>query len=183
MSGDLLKPEESVLVVVDVQARLLPHIHEHPRVVESIRLMLRTARTLDMPVLMTTQYAKGLGPTHDAVAELAPPAAPFDKQTFSCFGSSEFTQALTATGRRSLLLCGVETHVCVLQTGLDALATGYRVHLVTDASGARTAANEVLGQRRLEKAGTVLSSSEMVLYELLRTSASPAFKSLLPHLK
>ncbi|MBK5255636.1 MAG: hydrolase [Vicinamibacteria bacterium] len=183
MSKPRLSPQETLLVVVDMQERLLPAIHEHPRVVAATRLMLRAAKVLDLPVLMTTQYLKGLGPTHAEVAELAPSLIPFDKLTFSCFGSSEFRRALTATKRKTLLLCGVEAHVCVLQTGLDALAAGYSVHLATDATSSRTSANAQLGQRRLERAGSILTSSEMAIYELLGASGSPAFKALLPHFK
>jgi nicotinamidase-related amidase len=152
-------------------------------VVASTRLLLRAAKVLELPILMTTHYLKGLGPAHADVLELTPWVMPFDKVTFSCFGSSEFSQALAATERRTLLLCGVETHICVLQTGLDALARDHEVHLATDATSSRTAANAQLGQHRLERAGAILTSAETAVYELLRTSAAPAFKSLLPYLK
>jgi nicotinamidase-related amidase len=178
-----LDPGGSIVVVVDMQERLLPHIHEFPRLMAACRLMLRAAQVLELPVLMTTQYRTGLGPTHADLTELAPTVTPFDKLTFSCFGSPEFTRALAATGRTSLVLCGVESHVCVLQTGLDALAAGYRVHLVTDAASARSAANAELGHRRLERAGAVLSSTEMAIHELLVRAGTPAFKALLPHFK
>lgn len=183
MTASRLNPGESIVVVVDMQERLLPHIHELPRVIAACRLMLRAAQVLELPVLMTTQYRGGLGPTHAEVAELAPTVAPFDKLTFSCFGSPEFTRALAATGRTSLVLCGVESHVCILQTGLDALAAGYNVHLVTDATSARSAMNAELGQRRLEKAGAVLNSTEMAVHELLARAGTPAFKALLPYFK
>jgi nicotinamidase-related amidase len=178
-----LKAEDTALLVVDMQERLLPAIHEHERVISNTRLLLRAAKALDLPVVMTTQYLKGLGPTHAQVAELVPPGTPFDKLTFSCFGSAEFKQALAETRRHSLLLCGVEAHICVLQTGLDALAAGYQVHVMTDATGSRAARNAELGHGRLERAGAVLSSSEMAIYELLGASGTPAFKALLPHFK
>jgi nicotinamidase-related amidase len=178
-----LKASDTALVVVDMQERLLPAIHENERVVANTRLLLRAASALELPVVMTTQYQKGLGPTLGAVAELAPAEAPIDKLSFSCFGSSDFTKALAATGRRSLVLCGVEAHICVLQTGLDALAAGYQVHVATDATSSRAPENAALGQRRLELAGAVLSSTEMAIYELLGASGTPAFKALLPHFK
>ena len=183
MKPSRLTVADTVLVVVDMQERLLPAIDEAERVIANTRLLLHVARTLELPVVMTTQYLKGLGPTHADVAALAPAAAPIDKLTFSCFGSPEFTAALSATGRKTLLLCGVEAHICVLQTGLDALARGYEVHLVTDATGSRLTGNASLGHRRLETAGAVLSCAEMSAYELLGASGSPAFKSLLPHFK
>ena len=178
-----LKAGDTALVVVDMQERLLPAIHENERVISNTRLLLRAASALELPVVMTTQYLKGLGPTQGSVAELAPGSAPIDKLTFSCFGSPDFKQALGATGRRSLVLCGVEAHICVLQTGLDAMAAGYQVHLATDATGSRAPENAALGQRRLELAGAVLSSTEMAIYELLGASGTPAFKALLPHFK
>ncbi len=183
MTSLRLKSADTALVVVDMQERLLPVIHDNLRVVSNTRLLLRAARVLELPVLLTTQYLKGLGPTHAEVAELAAPAAPFDKLSFSCFGSTDFKRALAATGRTTLLLCGVEAHICVLQTGLDALEAGYQVHLVVDATGSRVAQNADLGHRRLERAGALLSSTEMAIYELLGASGTPAFKSLLPHFK
>ena len=178
-----LRPKDTALVVVDMQERLLPIIHEGDRVTAAVRLLLHAARTLDLPVVMTTQYRKGLGPTHADVAALAPQGAAIDKLTFSCFGSPEFKAAVAATERHTLLLCGVEAHICVLQTGLDAMASGYQVHVITDATGSRSAANASLGHRRLENAGAVLSCAEMAIYELLGASGTPAFKALLPHFK
>ncbi len=178
-----LEANETMLVVVDMQERLLPAIHEQERVISNVRLLLRAAKALDLPVVMTTQYLKGLGPTHAEVAELAPPGTPLDKLTFSCFGSPECKAAVGAAQRNTLLLCGVEAHICVLQTGLDALALGYQVHVVTDATGSRAAGNAALGHRRLERAGAVLSSAEMTIYELLGASGTPAFKAMLPHFK
>lgn len=183
MNPSRLAVADTVLVVVDMQERLLPAIHESGRVIANTRLLLHAVRTLEIPVVMTTQYLKGLGATHEDVAALAPEGVTFDKLTFSCFGSPGFTAALSATGRRTLLLCGVEAHICVLQTGLDALARGYAVHLVTDATGSRRESNAHLGHRRLEAAGAVLSGAEMAVYELLGASGTPAFKSLLPHFK
>ncbi len=178
-----LRSTNTALVLIDLQERLLPAIHEQDRVISNTRLLLRAAKVLDLPVVMTTQYLKGLGPTHADVAELAPAVTPFDKLTFSCFGSPGFMQAVAATERDTLLLCGVEAHICVLQTGLDALAAGYQVHVLVDATSSRTAQNADIGRRRLELAGAVLSSTEMAIYELLGASGTPAFKALLPHFK
>jgi nicotinamidase-related amidase len=183
MTPSRLLVRDAVLVVVDMQDRLLPAIDGHERIITNARLLLRAAKLLELPVLMTTQYLKGLGPTHEAVAELATPGTPFDKLTFSCFGSPEFVAALEATHRKTLVICGVESHICVLQTGLDALASEYRVHLIVDATGSRSARNAEIGHRRLEREGAVLSSTEMAIYELLGASGTPAFKALLPYFK
>lgn len=178
-----LSVDDAVVVVVDMQERLLPAIHEAERVIANTGILIQAATTLGLPVVITTQYLKGLGPTHAAVAALAPAVVPFDKLTFSCLGSPEFTAAVNATGRKTLLLCGVEAHICVLQTGLDAVAAGYTVHVVADATGSRQARNAEIGHRRLEKAGAVITCTESAVYELLGASGTPAFKSLLPHFK
>jgi nicotinamidase-related amidase len=178
-----LDPKDTILVVVDMQERLLPVTHDHDTVISNVRLLLRAAGLLSLPVVLTTQYLKGLGPTLEVVRELAPEAASFDKITFSAFGSEGFARALIATERRTVLLCGAEAHICVLQTGLDALDAGYAVHVVADAAGSRTAQNAALGLSRLERAGAVRSSTEMAVYELLGASGTPAFKSLLPHFR
>jgi len=183
MTLSRLRAEDAVLLVVDMQEKLVPTIHGHPGVISSIRLMMRAARALDMPVLLTTQYAKGLGSTDPRIMEMAPEVTPIDKTSFSCFGSGDFKRALEGTGRPSLILCGVESHICVLQTGLDARALGRDVHLVTDASSSYNEENKQRGQRRLEQAGCVLTTTEMAVFELLGASGSPAFKSLLPALQ
>ncbi len=177
-----ISPQETAVLVVDLQEGLIRAISKSNEVVEATRLVLRAAQTLALPVLMTTQYAKGLGPVVLGVMELTA-ATPLDKTSFSCFGSPEFSAALAALGRKTVLLCGVEAHICVLQTGLDALAAGYTVHLITDATGSRSERNAELGWRRLEQAGAVLSATEMAIYELMQRSGTPAFKSLLPHFK
>jgi len=184
MNDRRLKASDAVLVVVDMQQKLLPAIDGHEHVVTKTRLMMRAAAALDVPVLITTQYAKGLGPVHTQIAELAPSnTAPIDKLTFSCFGSADFNRRLSTLERRTLILCGVEAHICVLQTGLDALESGFAVHVLADATGSRDPRNADLGYRRLQAAGVVLSSSEMAVYEMLGASDAPAFKSLLPFFK
>lgn len=182
MKSSRLNADEAVLVVVDMQERLLPAIHNQESVKANTALLMHAAQTLSVPVIVTTQYLKGLGPVVGELSALNP-TAPIDKMTFSCFGSPEFRAALDATGRRTILLCGVEAHICVLQTGLDALAAEYSVHLVTDATGSRAPENAVLGHRRLEGAGALLSSAEMAVYEMLGRAGTPAFKAMLPHFK
>lgn len=183
MNSSRIVSSDTSLVMVDMQERLLSAIHDGERAVSNACLLLRAAKALDMPVILTTQYLRGLGPTHRAVTDLAPSRSPFDKLTFSCFGSTEFEAELVRTGRRTLLLAGVEAHICVLQTGLDALARGYTVHVIADATSSRVARNAELGHRRLEQAGAVISSTEMAIYELLGVSGTAAFKSLLPYFK
>jgi nicotinamidase-related amidase len=180
---EVLKPESSVLVVVDLQERLMPAIHDGTRVVRNATLLLRLARTLGIPAIATTQYAKGLGRMLPEIAELLD-SEPLDKTSFGCFGSEAFSARLeTLAGRRQLLITGVESHICMTQTVLGALDRGYAVHVASDAAGARTDENHGIGLARMERAGAVLSSTEMAMYELLGRSDSAAFKTMLPLLK
>jgi nicotinamidase-related amidase len=181
-----LQPERTALIVIDIQEKLLPPIWERERLVRNSQLLLRLASVLPLPVTATTQYVRGLGPTVPEIASLLPPeTVAYDKLQFSCFGSEQFCDALRALpgDRDSLLLCGMEAHICVLQTALEGLRRGYLVHVVADAVSSRSEQNWRLGLDRMRDAGAVISSTEMAIYELLRASGSLAFKAMLPHLK
>ncbi len=180
-----LDAEQCALIVVDVQEKLLPPIWEKDRFVRNVQLLTRLARTLKIPALVTVQYAKGLGNTVPEIAALLPDTTPIDKLTFSCFGSDAFCSLLKRLPgqRTTVLLCGMETHICVMQTALGALREGYLVHVASDAVSSRTELNWRIGLDRMRAAGAILSSTEMMIYELLRTSGAPAFRELLPYLK
>jgi nicotinamidase-related amidase len=179
-----LEPSQTALIVVDLQEKLVPAIARHERLLRNAVLLLRAAQTLEMPVLLTTQYQKGLGPVVPQVLAEAPGAEPFDKTTFGCFGSEEFTARVRAMEERTqLLVIGVESHICVAQTVLEAIRSDYDVHVASDAIGARTEENHRIGLARMDRAGAVVSSTEMAIYELLGRSDTAAFKTMLPHLK
>jgi len=180
-----LDPERCSLVVVDIQERLLAPIFEKERLIRNSQLLIRLANILHIPVLPTTQYAKGLGPIVSEIASLLPPTPVINKMEFGCFGSDEFCAAVKSLpGRRNtLLLCGMESHICVTQTALGALNQGYLVHVASDAVSSRTEWNWKIGLRRMEAAGAVISSTEMMMYELMRASGTPVFKEMLANLK
>lgn len=180
-----LEAEQCALIVVDMQEKLLPPIWEKERLARNVQLLIRLAGILKIPALVTTQYAKGLGNTEPAIASLLPDSPPIDKLTFSCFGSEVFCSLLKRLpGRRTtVLLCGMETHICVMQTAMGALREGYLVHVASDAVSSRTELNWRIGLDRMRAAGAILSSTEMIIYELLRSSGAPAFRELLPYLK
>lgn len=180
-----LEVEQCALIVVDMQEKLLPPIWEKERLVRNVQLLIRLAGILKIPALITTQYAKGLGSTVPEIACLLPDSTPVDKLMFSCFGSDMFCSVLKRLpGRRTtLLLSGMETHICVMQTALGALRDGYLVHVASDAVSSRAELNWRIGLDRIRAAGAILSSTEMMVYELLRSSGAPAFRELLPYLK
>lgn len=180
-----LEAENCALLVIDIQEKLLPPIHERERLVRNSQLLIRLARILDVPVIASTQYAKGLGNTVSDVASLLPNGDVVDKLQFSCFGSDVFCSLVKNLpgNRNTMLLCGMETHICVMQTALAALRNGYLVHVASDAVGSRSEWNWKVGLERMRAAGAIISSTEMMIYELLRSSGAPAFKEILPHLK
>jgi nicotinamidase-related amidase len=180
-----LEAEQCALIVVDMQEKLLPPIWEKERLVRNVQLLIRLAGILKIPAIVTTQYAKGLGNTVPEIASMLPDSAPLDKMTFSCFGSDVFCALLKRLPgqRTTALLCGMETHICVMQTALGALREGYLVHVASDAVSSRAEFNWRIGLDRMRVAGAILSSTEMMIYELLRSSGAPAFRELLPYLK
>jgi nicotinamidase-related amidase len=180
-----LEAEQCALIVVDLQEKLLPPIWHKEQMVKNAQLLIRLADILKIPAIVTTQYAKGLGNTVPEIASLLPESAPIDKLMFSCFGSDVFCSLLKRLPgeRTTVLLCGMETHICVMQSALDALREGYVVHVASDAVSSRAEWNWHVGLDRMRAAGAVISSTEMIIYELLRSSGAPAFKALLPYLK
>jgi nicotinamidase-related amidase len=185
MARRTLEPDQCALLVVDIQEKLLPPIFQKERLVSNSKLLIRAASMLKIPAIVSTQYSNGLGKTVPEIASLLPESGAIDKDRFSCFGSDAFCTLLKRLpgNRNTLLLCGMESHICVMQTALAALREGYLVHVASDAVSSRTEWNWKIGLERMRAAGAVISSTEMMIYELIGSSASPAFKEMLPHLK
>ena len=167
------------LVVVDVQARLVPAIFEKERVVRNTVRLIQGAGVLRVPVFATEQYRKGLGPTVPEVAAAMPGFAPMEKTAFSACGAAGFIPALRAKKVSEAILCGIEAHVCVSQTCLDLLDGGFRVFVVADAVSSRTPENHRFGVDRMRAAGAVIVSAEMALFELLEEAGTAEFKQIL----
>ena len=175
----------AALVVIDLQAKLVPAIFESERVIRNAQLLLRLSDILGLPTILTTQNAVGLGGTVPEISTLAQGIEPIDKTSFGCFGEGEFAHQVKklAPGANTLLVAGIESHICVTQTVLGALDAGYLVHVAEDAVSSRTLENWRVGLKRMERAGAVMSSTEMMVYELLGRSGTPEFKAMLPYLK
>ena len=178
-----LSRKNSVLVVVDIQEKLLPAINERDVVLDNVVRMVRAAQTLQVPILVTEQYPRGLGATVATLQELLAGTPTWEKTTFSCFGGNGFSEQVSGLARNQLVLVGIETHICVCQTALDGLARGYQVQLINEAVGSRTAANKALGIERIRAAGGVISGVEMAIYEWLEEAGGPEFKAILPLIK
>lgn len=178
-----LDKKGSVLVVVDVQDKLLQAICDWQSVLDNTVKMVKFAQALGVPVVVTEQYPKGLGPTNEALFELLPGRNVMEKTVFSCFGADGFAARLGQLEARTLVLVGIEAHICVQQTALEALVRGYSVHVITEAVGSRSLANKELGLAKIRQAGGVISGVEIALYEWLERSDTAEFKAILPLIK
>ena len=180
---DIADVQDSVLVVIDCQERLWKVIHEKDALEARLRTLIRGAVVLGVPVIFTEQNPNGLGPTLVGLYELAPLAPRIAKSSFSCCGAPEFLEAVRRTERGTLALCGVETHICVLQTTLDALARGYKVQVVQDACGSRAPENRAAGLERMARAAATLSVTESLLFEWMGSTDSLGFRAIRDLLK
>jgi nicotinamidase-related amidase len=174
----ILSRERSLLLVVDIQDRLMPAMHEGERVIHNTRILIQAARALGVPVLTSEQYPRGLGHTAPAVAELLEADRVFEKLSFSCCGDGGFFARLDALGRDQVVLVGVEAHVCVLQTALGLRAAGRACTLVADATSSRTPANADLAIARMRDHGVDVASTEMTVFEWLERAGTPEFKAV-----
>lgn len=174
----LIDAGKSALLIVDVQEKLMPAMAEPDRVVENCAVLMRAAGRLDIPVVVSEQYPKGLGSTVPSLADLAPPGSILPKLHFSCVADPTIAAVLAAYERAQVLVAGVESHVCVLQTALDVKENGARCIVVADATSSRAAANKDTALARLREAGVEIATTEMVLFEWLRQAGTPEFKEL-----
>ena len=177
-SLELMSANDSALLVVDVQEKLIRLLPEYQSIVWNIRRLLDGATILNVLRLATEQYPKGLGPTTQELAERFDSASIPDKVTFSCGGSSETVAALRTHKISKLLVCGIEAHVCVQQTVLDFLADGYRVYVAADAIGSRNVHDYQIALRRMESSGATLTTTESALFEWCQASNAPGFKQI-----
>lgn len=144
----------------------------------NIEVLIKAAKALEIPILCCRQNPRALGPTVPQLAELLDGVEPVDKMSFSCCGDAKFIEKLNALKATDVILCGIEAHVCIYQTAMDLLDRDLNVHLIADAVSSRTAANRQIAVRRLTAEGANLSSTEMILFELLKTAEHPEFKEL-----
>jgi|AP95_1055475.scaffolds.fasta_scaffold08089_2 nicotinamidase-related amidase len=174
----MLRTDDTTLVIIDVQGKLATLMHEREELYRNLQILVRGARILELPVLWLEQYPEGLGPTIPELAELLTDLEPMAKLSFSGCGLEEFKQRLDDSGRRTLLVAGIEAHICVNQTVCDLIAGGYGVEVVSDAVSSRTAANRQVGLDKMSRAGAGITSVETALFELLREAGTPPFKKI-----
>lgn len=169
-----------VLALVDVQERLVPVIHDNTGLVERLCLLLRGLKVLEVPIIPTQQYTRGLGPTIAPILEaLAPdPPAVVEKVAFGCCDEPAFVTRLEALGRKTVLVAGIEAHVCVLQTVIGLAERGYTPVVVADAVSSRRTGDRDTALRRMEREGALLTTTESLLFELTRTAGTDTFRAI-----
>lgn len=178
-SDRLASAQDSLLLVVDIQERFVPIIHESDRVLKNTAILMQAANNLGVSIMVSEQYPKGLGPT---AAELkrwyTPETVTLEKSAFGCLEDQGMKDYLAASGKRQMVVCGIEAHVCVNQTVHQLLSMGYPVFLVVDAVSSRTVANMQVGLQKMIQSGAIPCSTEMVLFEWMRDAAHPDFKAV-----
>jgi nicotinamidase-related amidase len=183
MKPELLDRKRSVLVIIDIQERLFPGVHEPSRVLSRVDLLLSAARLMDIPVLLTEQYPKGLGNTIDEIRKALPEAEPLAKMDFSCIPAAGFKERLLPLNKDQIVLAGIETHICVAQTALEMAEQGMQVFVVADATSSRRTLDAKLALQRMRQSGLTIITAESVVFEWLRRAGSDEFKALQPKIK
>lgn len=174
----LLSAETSLLVLVDIQVRLEAAMPKDDPIVRNAEILVKAAREVGVPVIVSEQYPKGLGPTVPALAELLGEGERHEKVEFSCLRNSGLALALEASGNSQLVLGGIEAHVCVLQTALDLAGTGRDVYVVADAIASRDPKSREIALKRMADAGVTIVTTEMVAFEWIGSASAPQFKAI-----
>ncbi len=174
----MLSRAAAVLVIIDIQGNLAHAMFDKDNLFANNIKLIKGFKALGLPIIITEQTPEKLGKTLPTIAAELDDIAPIAKESFSCWPNAQFREHLESLSRRHVVLTGIETHVCVYQTALDLLTNGYSVHLVADAVSSRTPENRAIGINAMKSAGAQIASTEMVLFELLRTAADPKAKEI-----
>jgi nicotinamidase-related amidase len=175
----MLERNDTALLVVDIQGRLARIMHRKEALFDNLIKVIEGCKTLAVPIVWAEQNPDGLGPTIPEIAQHLSGCTPLPKMSFSCMGCDAIAGALSALGRRQVLIAGIETHICVYQTVCDLRKAGYVPHVVSDAVSSRTPENRAIGIERCRDAGASITSVEMALFELLKVAEGDEFKALL----
>jgi nicotinamidase-related amidase len=179
----MLATEKTVFILIDVQGKLAQLMHNKEDLFENLQKVIKGLTILGVPVVWAEQIPKNLGPTLPEIAQLLPDLEPVAKTSFSCCGNNTILQKLRQLNRNQVLLAGIETHVCVYQTALDLINSSYEVQVIADAVSSRTQENKKIGLDRIERAGGLITSTEMALFELLGSADAPKFKEIIKIVK
>jgi len=170
-----LETEKTALLIIDMQERLFPVMHEKEKLLRNVLKLIKGAQVLEIPILLTEQYPKGLGPTLPEIKELIPDIKPIEKVSFNCCDEAVFCGSLEALKRKQVLVAGIEAHICVYQTATALARAGYEVQVVSDCVASRENENKLVA---LYKMGSGISTVEMALFELLKVAKGDKFKAI-----
>ncbi|MEG2323952.1 MAG: hydrolase [Anaerovoracaceae bacterium] len=173
-----IKKEDAIFIAIDFQERLLPAMNNCKELEATMVKMAEGMKVLNIPTIVTQQYTKGLGSTTQPIAEALGRFEPIDKTTFSALGQEAFINELKASGKKTTIITGIETHICVQQTAIDLLEKGYNVYVVKDCVASRKDSDNLCSQERMARAGAVITTYESVLYELLGGAKAEGFKAI-----
>lgn len=173
----IIEKDKTAFVMIDIQDKFKPVIYEIDKVIKNTNILIKAAEILKIPLVVTEQYPKGLGKTLKEI-QLPQNQEIFDKIEFSCFGCNNFAKKIKELKVDTLVIFGIETHVCVVQTVLDALEQGYEVHVVEDAISSRTKENKKIGIERMRQSGAFIVSAEMILFQLMKKAGIEGFKEI-----
>ena len=170
--------ENSLALIIDVQERLYPHIFENDKLEKNLRILISGFNILEIPILVTEQYPKGLGPTIPSLHEMLKSSPVIEKMSFSCCDEPVFMKSLEDSGKKSVLVAGIESHVCVLQTVIDLLNKNFLPVIIEDCVSSRNLNDKRIAMKRMRQEGVIISTTESILFELLRISGTEQFKAI-----
>jgi isochorismate hydrolase len=174
----LLKPEQTALLIIDIQERIIPVINNYQTLVDNTIKLIKGFKILGLPIYFTEQYPKGLGPTTRLITEELGELKPFDKMSFSCSGAGELFDEFKKKNISQIVICGIEAHVCVQQTVLDLIENKFQVNLASDAVSSRKEMDYRTALERMRDHGAEITSTESILFELLNVCGTPQFKEI-----
>ncbi len=174
----MLTKDDTILVLIDIQGKLARIVDNSEQVIQNIVNAVQGAKVLGLPILWLEQYPKGLGPTVEEISEHLTDEQPIEKITFSAYDTPEFVSKLEATGRKKVLIAGVETHICVYQTAAQLLENGYEVEVLADCVSSRTAESRQIGIQKMVQLGAKVSNVEMALFEMQQIAKGDEFKAI-----
>lgn len=178
-----LKRNETAAVVIDVQEKLFPLIHEHEQLAKNMSILIQGMKVMDIPLLVTQQYTKGLGGTVTQIKDAIGEYHHIEKMAFSCCGDEGFMSVLKKLNKKNVILMGIESHVCVLQTALDLIAEGFQPVVIEDCVSSRKPNDKRIAVERMKQSGAIVSTYESILFELTEVSGTDLFKSIVKLIK
>jgi nicotinamidase-related amidase len=173
-----IKKEDTIAVVIDVQSKLYPFISENEKLAANTVRLIKGLKAIGIEILVTVQYSKGLGETIEPLQEALGEFRHMEKMSFSCCGDNNFIEAVKKSGKKNVIICGIESHVCVLQTVIDLIEKGYKPVLIEDCVSSRSLNDKKFAVERMRQEGAIISTYESILFELLEVSGTETFKEI-----